>query len=67
MPRPTTEQTRTAAFHLFFAQSAWNMKAGLLAWPPPPMPAPEPRAARRCDSLRAEDRLYAAEIKRREH
>ena len=51
VPRKTTVETKMAPFHLFFAKSAWNMKVGLFACPPPPMPAPMPRAATRCDSL----------------
>ena len=49
--------TKTAAFHLFLFQSLWYMNAGLLAWPPPPMPAPEPREAKRCTLLASADVL----------
>ena len=57
VPMKATVETKSAPFHLFFAKSAWNMNVGLLAWPPPPMPAPEPRAATRADSLLSADTL----------
>ena len=50
---------------LFCARRTWNMKVGLLAWPPPPMPAPMPRDATRCDSFASAELLHSRENKKR--
>ena len=61
-PKKNSENTPIAPFHLFFAKSAPNMKVGLLAWPPPPMPAPEPRAATRRVICASAELLQAASV-----
>ena len=50
-----------AGFHLFFCQSDWKVKAGLLACPPPPIPWPIPRDARRCESFDRAEVLHSGE------
>ena len=47
------------AEHRSWLTRTWNMKVGLLAWPPPPMPAPMPRAVTRCDSFEMAELLHA--------
>ena len=47
------------------AECTCHMKVGLLAWPPPPMPAPMPRDATRCDSFASAELLHSGENKKR--